>query len=490
MTESPSERPSVLKFARMLMALEADASFQSLRASQSRPNMFRIVGTTDKERWHSAFWSWILDPEGSHGLGDFAVLRLLMRTFSDDGRLRGVRLEPGPSPESEFHWHASSVDDISSRPSLSEITNWRVTRSAAAPGPLSSFSEVTSRRAVEPGQRKSGDDNRFDILLVAQGDHPGGQRGHLTFYIVVEMKVGAKYDPAQLGRYARWVYEDPSAADLCSKDGNADLVSRIDELAKIAQVSDKDSETWGVGVFLSRARPDPSPRPEELIPQWSDVRFSDLVEDILEGALRHSDLHPSAKPLLQNYIDLVADPTMEILSMPPSEHRELVESLYRRHPDTFRIIAKVLAAPHDREVEEIGQALDGLKEEQESLKRAQSLTPQRILDEGFAKIGDRLEHVPIKNRALGTKPFEKSVVVELGSGDRAGFRLVDGPADVGNKLFTSTGALQEVYSRSGAKFSSSGNASLTFVSGDSTGRTLEQVYADVREREASSKTSG
>jgi len=45
-----TEFPSLQNLARRLLALEADPNFEALRTSQSRTNMFRIVGTTDRER--------------------------------------------------------------------------------------------------------------------------------------------------------------------------------------------------------------------------------------------------------------------------------------------------------------------------------------------------------------------------------------------------------------------------------------------------------
>ena len=96
--------PPASRFARDLLALEADPAFQALQRSQTRTNMFTILGTTDRERWHSAFWAWLLDPEGSHGLGDFGAKRLLLHVLDGDGNVRGRTLHPLRAPGEAVNW--------------------------------------------------------------------------------------------------------------------------------------------------------------------------------------------------------------------------------------------------------------------------------------------------------------------------------------------------------------------------------------------------
>lgn len=60
-----------------LASLVADAGFQRLSALQGQPNIFRAIGRTHTETWHSAFLGWLLDPKGSHQLGTFPLRRFL-----------------------------------------------------------------------------------------------------------------------------------------------------------------------------------------------------------------------------------------------------------------------------------------------------------------------------------------------------------------------------------------------------------------------------
>lgn len=51
--------------------------FQQLKYFQEKTNVFTIVGQTHTEHWHSAFISWLLDPNSSLCLGHYPVSRLL-----------------------------------------------------------------------------------------------------------------------------------------------------------------------------------------------------------------------------------------------------------------------------------------------------------------------------------------------------------------------------------------------------------------------------
>lgn len=58
--------------------LVTDPYFLSIENDLKRSSFLSILGRTYTERWHSAFLAWLLDPAGSHGLGDFAFRRLLV----------------------------------------------------------------------------------------------------------------------------------------------------------------------------------------------------------------------------------------------------------------------------------------------------------------------------------------------------------------------------------------------------------------------------
>lgn len=49
-----------------MLDLVADDRFERIEALATRPNLFRIVGRTFTETWHSMFLGWLMDPKGSH----------------------------------------------------------------------------------------------------------------------------------------------------------------------------------------------------------------------------------------------------------------------------------------------------------------------------------------------------------------------------------------------------------------------------------------
>lgn len=75
-----------------ILRLEGDPAFQKLKNEFLKTNFFKILGAGETERIHSNFWAWIFDPEGSHGLGDFAVRRLITMAADDQGNIIAQRL--------------------------------------------------------------------------------------------------------------------------------------------------------------------------------------------------------------------------------------------------------------------------------------------------------------------------------------------------------------------------------------------------------------
>lgn len=149
-----------------MLSLVSDGNFQKLKGLSEVPNFFRIVGRTHTETWHSMFLGWLLDPKGSHGLGDFPLKRFLLSLFySKLGR--------------------ENVD----RDYLGQVVA------------LSDLSELD----VYPNEReqkeyKISDEKRLDVFV------DGKTSDDSAISMVVEQKVGAKIDSIQCRAYADWLY--------------------------------------------------------------------------------------------------------------------------------------------------------------------------------------------------------------------------------------------------------------------------------------------
>ncbi len=64
-----------------------------LKNLRSKTNLFKILGQSNTERWHTAFWSWLFDIHGSHNIGDFA-LRKLFELLRDSQKDKNTFSEP------------------------------------------------------------------------------------------------------------------------------------------------------------------------------------------------------------------------------------------------------------------------------------------------------------------------------------------------------------------------------------------------------------
>jgi len=61
-----------------------DEDFDRLELGLKNPNIFEILRISKNEIRHSNFLSWLLDPKGSHKLGDIFLKRFLREVFSSD----------------------------------------------------------------------------------------------------------------------------------------------------------------------------------------------------------------------------------------------------------------------------------------------------------------------------------------------------------------------------------------------------------------------
>lgn len=110
-----------------LLNLVSDEQFIETEAIARQPNLFKIVGRTHTETWHSMFLGWLLDPNGSHGLGDFPLKRLLysctkpiisgksakfdlIAKFASLGKLKNAKVFPNEKEQIEYQCEAGRLD--------------------------------------------------------------------------------------------------------------------------------------------------------------------------------------------------------------------------------------------------------------------------------------------------------------------------------------------------------------------------------------------
>ena len=158
-------------FTERLLALISEPEFIKFENILSEPNIFKIVGRTHYERWHSSFFGWLLDVNGSHLLADYVLRRFLLLLFNERC------LKANNHPASFFAYVLPLIE-------FSEI---QVT-------PNENISSETSVSGV----------GRFDIFLTAVYSDGNGKRGNLN--ILFELKIDSKPNGQQSGKYADWIY--------------------------------------------------------------------------------------------------------------------------------------------------------------------------------------------------------------------------------------------------------------------------------------------
>jgi len=162
---TPSMQPS---FTVRVNGLISDPAFHKYAAITGEPNIFSIVGQSRYERWHSAFWGWLLDPNGSHGIGDYALSRMLLALFTE----RSVK------PKS---W--SAMQDAA----LARVD----------------FDGIEVRPNEYNHAEVIIDVGKLDIYITGKVTYGDGNSKGLN--IIIEMKVDTKTRSDQSKKYADWL---------------------------------------------------------------------------------------------------------------------------------------------------------------------------------------------------------------------------------------------------------------------------------------------
>ena len=157
-------------FAQRLVRLISEPDFARFENALNEPNIFKIVGRTHYERWHSCFWGWLLDPNGTHLLKHYVLVRLLI-LLSDERALQPT------------HSVAHVIFDLLPTIDFTEIQ--------VAPNEFAS-SEISVDGL-----------GQFDVFLTAKYSERFGSTGKLN--VVFELKVEGLPSPEQSKKYADWL---------------------------------------------------------------------------------------------------------------------------------------------------------------------------------------------------------------------------------------------------------------------------------------------
>lgn len=158
-------------FTHRLLNLLSEPQFMRFENILREPNFFKIVGRSHFERWHSAFFGWLLDPNGSHLTRDFAIKKFMLLLL--DSRCLKSSVNHG----------AFLLNELP----LLELTEIDVTPNENLPTEMS----VTGL-------------GRFDVFCSAKYQQTSGQ--HRRLNLVFELKIDTKPSADQSKKYADWLY--------------------------------------------------------------------------------------------------------------------------------------------------------------------------------------------------------------------------------------------------------------------------------------------
>lgn len=158
-------------FTQRLLALISEPAFIKFENILSEPNFFKIVGRTHYERWHSSFFGWLLDANGSHLLADYVIRRFLLLLLNE-------KCHKATNHSEKFFTNVLPVVEFSEI----EVS------------PNENMSSETSVSGV----------GRFDIFLTASYLDEDRNTGNLN--VLFELKIDSKPDGKQSTKYADWIY--------------------------------------------------------------------------------------------------------------------------------------------------------------------------------------------------------------------------------------------------------------------------------------------
>lgn len=78
-----------------LVKLENDNDFVDLEKKYAKTNYFEILNERSRETQHSKVIAWLLNPRGSHGLGDFALKNLINLYYKKRILRKKIKLKIG-----------------------------------------------------------------------------------------------------------------------------------------------------------------------------------------------------------------------------------------------------------------------------------------------------------------------------------------------------------------------------------------------------------
>ena len=268
--------------------LTTDPLFVQFHQLVDVPNIFRIVGQKNYERWHSGFWAWLLDINGSHGLGSYPLELFILHALTHDTV------------------HPDGIER--KRKSFATMPMW-------ASNVFEEFEIYPNERGEkESSVRIEGVRAYFDVLLKGRTayEDKDGNKIPIRLAVMVEMKVNAASTDDQATRYADW-FETAFPIDYA-------LMVYVLPSNRI-----RESVTATIGD-----------------PRWCIVTYQSLHDAVLAKIMAHHKLTNHARWVIDEYINnLRTERKGETMAI-TNEERKLVKEIFIKYQATFMAIQEIL----------------------------------------------------------------------------------------------------------------------------------------------------
>jgi hypothetical protein len=296
MTTTPqsNEPPLIARIHQMV----TDPLFVRFHQLVDEPNIFRIVGQKNYERWHSGFWAWLLDIDGSHGLGAYPLELFILHALTHDTVL--------------------PKDIEKKRKAFLSVPMW-------ADGTVEPFTILPNEyNPQEYSTKIDGVNAFFDILLDGKTkyeDTSTNTTKNISFALLVEMKVKATSTVGQATRYADWFeqqYRSQQRLLVYVLPSN-----RIRESVE-ATIGD---------------------------PRWCIVTYQSLHDDVLTKLLSHHKLTDHARWVIGEYIKNLRTERKGDTMAITREERELAQKIYEKYGSTLHALQEALQIEGEEELD-------------------------------------------------------------------------------------------------------------------------------------------
>lgn len=243
-----------LEVIEMINRFNSDDTFSELREMYSSKSFPEILSVGRTEMSHSAFISWLLKPNESHGLGVLPLicfLKILVRRDIEQGRNR----------------HSSnnySTEDIST--------------ACITEGIILKDIEITVERPTSDIIEKGS--GRMDIIIKGKILWDGNEK---RIHIIIENKVYSKEQNNQTKVYF----------DKITKNKNNDI-SDIFLFVYLTPNNDNNNFKW----------------PECTCKEYIQISYQDLMYEVLDP-LMHKDIPQRTRFIVQEYIRCLSVPTLD-----------------------------------------------------------------------------------------------------------------------------------------------------------------------------------